>query len=370
MAKKALVLSGGGSKGAFTAGVVERLLKNPTEPQEFNMAVGTSTGALVGGPALLKDTKYLAAVYTNVRNGDVFKNTWIGGLVGSPIAADMKPLHEMLKKYYLEGWEFEDGSRIEPAIDRLLASGKFCAVAIVQVKTGLVHIVSSHDVADGKIKKETFVRAILASASEPVFTQPVRVFEEEAHDSAFGGLRTDSFYDGGVKEFLPLEWALTQGAKEIWAVSTHPLKYKEAPWGSTKPPDKVSILKVAGWTLSSFLDEVARGDKYRAEIHYKIADGMDLMKAEMTAKGMSAVDADAIIAGALEVITDGRRLEDFYMIRPDHHLPTSLEFDPAIMEDYYLDGRIKAKEFLAKSPAERSFKDITLQPWSNQAPGA
>ena len=50
---KALVLSGGASKGAFTAGVVRYLLWK--KEMDFDLAVGTSTGSLVAGPALLND---------------------------------------------------------------------------------------------------------------------------------------------------------------------------------------------------------------------------------------------------------------------------------------------------------------------------
>ncbi len=43
---RALVISGGGSKGAFAVGIVKRLLENYPN-LKFDMYVGTSTGSLI-----------------------------------------------------------------------------------------------------------------------------------------------------------------------------------------------------------------------------------------------------------------------------------------------------------------------------------
>jgi len=43
--KKALVISGGGSKGAFAGGVAQYLMKE--EKKEYDLFLGTSTGSLM-----------------------------------------------------------------------------------------------------------------------------------------------------------------------------------------------------------------------------------------------------------------------------------------------------------------------------------
>ena len=43
--KKALVISGGGSKGAFGGGVAQYLMKN--EQKDYDIFIGTSTGSLM-----------------------------------------------------------------------------------------------------------------------------------------------------------------------------------------------------------------------------------------------------------------------------------------------------------------------------------
>lgn len=361
--QNALVLSGGGSKGAFTAGVIEWLLRNRDEPQDFDFAVGTSTGALVGGPALLGEHPYLRAVYTSVNNGHIFQNTLLGRLFGMPIDADMGPLHEMLKDYYLP-----NGLSPEGAMQRLLDSGKEFAVAIVRVKTGMVHLLSTSEISANRIKPETMVRAILASCCEPVFTEPVRVFEEEGNDSPYAALRDDLFYDGGVKEFLPLEHAIQRKARKIWLVSTHPLHYKEAGWGDQRTPDNVSLTDAVGWTLSSFLDEVARGDRFRADAYYHLGRGMDHLRTRLVGNGLDSIAVDETIDEVVQLVSQGRVLDKFYVIRPDDHLPTSLEFQPALMQEYYSQGTDKAKAFLRLSEDQRAYRDETQDPWPHYAP--
>ena len=62
--KKALVISGGGSKGAFAGGVAEYLL---TEQQkEYDILIGISTGSLLVSHLALQKLEALKELYTNV----------------------------------------------------------------------------------------------------------------------------------------------------------------------------------------------------------------------------------------------------------------------------------------------------------------
>ena len=348
---KALVLSGGASKGAFTAGVVQHLLEK--ERMSFDMAVGTSTGSLVAGPALLGDSDYLANVYSTVANKDIFKNTLLGKIVNMPIDAKMEPLHDMLREYYIE----------QGALERLLRIGKNMLVTTVNVSSGLVHLLSSEGVAfRGRpgMKPETFVKAILASCCEPVFTEPVRVFEDEP-DSPF---KRDLFYDGGVKEFLPVEHAATAGAREVWAVSTHRLEHSETDWGSETAPDKVSVLKALTWTVSAALDEVARGDRYRANVYLhcrKVAREIERLAETGT---IDVRTKDQILQSVTAISGWTSALDNLYLIYPAESMSTSLEFNERIMMGYLRAGRKAAREFIAAGRPE--FTDATLATWKHQ----
>ena len=70
--KKALVISGGGSKGAFAGGVAQYLMKN--EGNEYDLFIGTSTGSLMVSHLALGMLNELKEVYTNVHQETIFSN--------------------------------------------------------------------------------------------------------------------------------------------------------------------------------------------------------------------------------------------------------------------------------------------------------
>lgn len=351
---RALVLSGGGSKGAFTAGVVKYLLRE--QAMDFDLAVGSSTGSLVSAPALLKDYNYCANIYTSLSDTDIFKNSLTGrilnflGIVEGPVGASMAPLHALLSDYYLS----------QGKLQALLDTGRTAVVATVNVRTGKVHFVSSQEVAAEKIKAETFVKAIVASCCEPAFTQPIQVFKNE--NSPF---KNDLFYDGGVKEFIPLEHAVTLGADEIWAVSTHPLQNEETDWGGTTPPDEVALLKALGWTVDALLDEVARGDRFRADLYFRWHKAKNEIIRKARELGLSDDHAKQLVDLPTNIDPVGRSLPQLRMIYPRKAMHTSLEFDPAIMMGYLQDGLLTAEQFFNEGAP--LYSDATLRPWTRYA---
>lgn len=70
--KKALVISGGGSKGAFAGGVAQYLMKK--ESRDYDLFVGTSTGSLMVSHLALGMLDELKELYTNVNQKTIFSN--------------------------------------------------------------------------------------------------------------------------------------------------------------------------------------------------------------------------------------------------------------------------------------------------------
>ncbi|GGK49668.1 MULTISPECIES: patatin-like phospholipase family protein [Flavobacteriaceae] len=70
--KKALVISGGGSKGAFGGGVAQYLLKN--KKNKYDLFVGSSTGSLMVSHLALGDVDGLKRIYTSVNQRSIFSN--------------------------------------------------------------------------------------------------------------------------------------------------------------------------------------------------------------------------------------------------------------------------------------------------------
>ena len=69
---KALVISGGGSKGAFAGGVAEYLINKKNK--EYDLFLGTSTGSLMVTHLALGKLKDLKAIYTTVSQRKIFSN--------------------------------------------------------------------------------------------------------------------------------------------------------------------------------------------------------------------------------------------------------------------------------------------------------
>ena len=71
--KKALLISGGGSWGAYGGGTLQRI--NGT----YDTVIGVSTGSLLGPLASIKEWELLKLSYTTVKTGNVFDCSWYKG---------------------------------------------------------------------------------------------------------------------------------------------------------------------------------------------------------------------------------------------------------------------------------------------------
>lgn len=69
---RALVISGGGSKGAFAGGVAQYLLD--VEKNEYDIFIGTSTGSLLVSHLALRKIDEIKTVYTSVTQSSIFSN--------------------------------------------------------------------------------------------------------------------------------------------------------------------------------------------------------------------------------------------------------------------------------------------------------
>jgi len=67
---RALVISGGGSKGAFAGGVAQYLMEN--EKRQYDMFLGTSTGSLLVPHLAINEISKLYDIFTNVQQQDIF----------------------------------------------------------------------------------------------------------------------------------------------------------------------------------------------------------------------------------------------------------------------------------------------------------
>jgi len=237
--KLAIVLSGGGARGAYEAGVLSYVLdelpKTLGRPIRFDIITGTSVGAIhacflaatVGAPGA---GQFLAEMWRSLSIGDVYRMgvgnllrmpLWLFGLQGSAIPLpvpngggdarlpglfDTGPIEELVTKRI--AW---------PAIHRNIKRGAVSALAVAatEIATGRsVVFIDSQNGADVGWTHDPFVIALptrigpshaLASAAIPI------LFPARKIDRAF-------YCDGGLRLNTPLAPALRLGADRVMVV--------------------------------------------------------------------------------------------------------------------------------------------------------
>ena len=95
-----LAISGGGSNGAFGAGLLTGWTQSGARP-EFTVVTGISTGSLTAPFAYLGPPydKLLTAAYTQISGEDVFRRKPVLRILGSTSAADNTPLRNLVARY-------------------------------------------------------------------------------------------------------------------------------------------------------------------------------------------------------------------------------------------------------------------------------
>ena len=68
--KKALVISGGGSKGAFAGGIAQYLMEE--EQHDYDLFVGTSTGSLLVSHLAAQKIAAIKHAFTHVTQAAIF----------------------------------------------------------------------------------------------------------------------------------------------------------------------------------------------------------------------------------------------------------------------------------------------------------
>ncbi|WP_395167681.1 patatin-like phospholipase family protein [Francisella salimarina] len=198
-----LALSGGGSDGAFSAGIVNGWTQSGKRP-EFYLVTGISTGALVAPFAFLgeKYDQRLKEAFTTISAKDVFEINVTDAILGnSSSLASTEPLKKLIEKYLTE----------EVLMDIIKAhnQGRRLYIGTTNLDNQRVNIWNIGEIAiqPDKEKSLALIRKILlASASIPVAFPPVR-FDVKVDDNDYdelhvdGGMMTEVFLYGFSVDF-------------------------------------------------------------------------------------------------------------------------------------------------------------------------
>lgn len=184
-----LSISGGGSRGAFGAGLLNGWTKNGTRP-EFNMVTGVSTGALMAPFAFL-GSEYdgaLKQLYTSITSDNIYRKRSYASVLFSDGLSDTTPLYNMIS------------AQITPDLLLKVAreyavKNRWLLIATTNLDTGQPIIWNMGKIAAYGTPEslELFRKVMLASASLPGFFSPVMI------DAAYQGKNYQEMHvDGGV----------------------------------------------------------------------------------------------------------------------------------------------------------------------------
>jgi NTE family protein len=254
---RALVLSGGGSLGAFTGGMLEymKLVKG----HEYDLYVATSTGTLIQPLASINDFDTLKEAYTNITIDDIYRI--------SPFKKGKKAeetdinIFNALRMHFIEKEPtLGDSTNLKHTLKKFFPEDKFIKSKelnkkIIACVTNLTKIQTEY-FASSDLTYEEFCDWTWISCNAVPFTSLVR-----------RGPENDYYADGGFMEHMPICKAIEEGATEIDAFSTLPENYTPEPMDiGTNPLSVISrIIKV-------LLRETAQRDIDKARVMAKERD--------------------------------------------------------------------------------------------------
>lgn len=328
--KIALVISGGGSQGAFAVGVIKYLFEKYRNSGWFDIVGGTSTGALitpVAGlmaaplPEAQEALELLIKLYTTKKTEDILRKRCIlEFLFKWDALSETAPLYSIIKKDFTKEWFAWLKSPKSP----------YTYVVYTNYKTGeKVHVSPK----DQNTTHECFMKAILASCSVPVYMEPARINKQAC-------------FDGGARDLLPLAKAIDLGATKILQIIFDPPQFPHSA-DSFERMDKILFR-----TLGIMINEGLQNDISMAKlINAGVNTRYQILK---LVKGNSKLEKSVknVFNSYPDLFGYHRRIIQIIEgLQPDRVLTEmAFEFNPAEMSEWMEWGYEKAEKIITENP--------------------
>ncbi len=334
MSKTALVISGGGSKGAFAVGVLKAIYQhNPG--LNFDLLIGTSTGALIAPLATSGSIPLLEQLYTTVKTDNVIETNNVGNrFLTADSIFGVGPLAKLIQQYYTD--TFFQKLQAQPC-NVLLATTCLQTATAVYFSSKKAIPVKGYDVVPLS-KADHFRRAVMASACQPVFMSPIEVIP--------GAVPLRQYVDGGVREYAGIQLAIEQGADEIFVILLSS--------GFNKPVEQryTQVPGILLRTIEIFTEDVGDNDLEMPQMYNRALDYLNQVRQNMKQGGLSDQQIDRFFAVPGNPLSNKRPV-NLHVIRPDGDLgggTVGLNFDPAEMKGMVAKGITVMNNYIAGLP--------------------
>ncbi|GEQ84974.1 hypothetical protein ULMS_04820 [Patiriisocius marinistellae] len=202
---RALVISGGGSKGAFGGGVAQYLIEELRH--NYDLFIGTSTGSLLISHLALNKIDKIKEVYTSVTQQSIFNNCPFGVKMDKWGEEQISINHSKVLFNFLKGSKtFGESKNLRKLIERTLTKDEFTKLkesskdVVITVSNLSLNAVEYKSIKD--VEYQDFCDWIWISSNYIPFMSLVKKNGCE-------------YADGGFGSIVPIKEAIDRGAKVV-----------------------------------------------------------------------------------------------------------------------------------------------------------
>lgn len=349
--KRAIVVSGGGSKGAYAVGVLDKFRQLEAQ-LKFDVFVGTSTGALMAPFLALNKMDALVQIYQNTKTEQVLKPKDRTSFLNNSSLYSTAPLKSLINKHLSDS-----------ECNALISSTKKSIyILTVCLQTKKLTVFTNRNLPKSKSKVYDIIRlvdaahlkkAMLASANQPIFMPPIKVNK----DILQGDLAQRQYVDGGLLEYAGIEVAIDAKTKEVFTI------YLSSDQESKSTKTYTKTLQMLGPTIGIFTGNVGFNDLRIPKLHNAYLEYINQVKTNLNAQGVSQSHLDqAFDVKVKELEFKITEPHVIHLIRPSEVLKAGtngLEFEPKEMKKMYDLGMLDAHKFLHKlTPNQKTWKPM------------
>lgn len=283
---RALVISGGGSKGAFAGGVADYLIRE--KMIDYDIFTGSSTGSLLAPLLASGDIDRLKSVYTSVTNSDIFSiSPFIlrnkNGVIYSRINH-----FNIVRQFILGKKTFGESKALKQLIKRTFTEDHYKLV--LQSKRKVVVSVSN-------FTRNTVEHKYLRDYNYEDYCEWIWISSNFVPFMSLVVKNGQQYADGGFGNFIPIREAIDAGATE--------------------------------------LDVIVLTPRYTPTLKDTSKNAFDLLISSLDFM-LSQIGKDEEYIGLLESMHHGLKIRYFHT--PRELTNNSLLFDPTLMKEWWEEG--------------------------------